>query len=301
MIYIFSGEDTYRMREKIQDLVGEYKKENGSGINLRFLDGKKMEFEELKNEVFGLSFFSERKLIIIEDAFLNKKFKEDFKTKGKDFLETDNIIVFFQQGKVLKSDILYAFLRKKSEVQEFDLLKEADLRKWALDSIKKFGGEIDSSSLDLLLQYVGNDLWRLNNEIQKLISFDKRITKENVDRLINSQFQLNIFNTIDAIAEKDKSRAIRLIKEHERKGESIFGILAMIANQFKNMMIVKSAPDYRKTSLHPFVARKSYYQSQKFSMEDLKRVYQEIMMIDMRLKTGGQDESIALETLILSI
>lgn len=289
------------MREKIQDLVGEYKKENGSGINLRFLDGKKMEFEELKNEVFGLSFFSERKLIIIEDAFLNKKFKEDFKTKGKDFLETDNIIVFFQQGKVLKSDILYAFLRKKSEVQEFDLLKEADLRKWALDSIKKFGGEIDSSSLDLLLQYVGNDLWRLNNEIQKLISFDKRITKENVDRLINSQFQLNIFNTIDAIAEKDKSRAIRLIKEHERKGESIFGILAMIANQFKNMMIVKSAPDYRKTSLHPFVARKSYYQSQKFSMEDLKRVYQEIMMIDMRLKTGGQDESIALETLILSI
>jgi len=301
MIILLYGKDTYRSKNRLNEIKKEFK--NESGINERFLDGKILTFEELKNEVLGLSFFNEKKLIIIENIFLNKNLKEEIKEKGKDFLDSENVIIFYEKDKVLKGDVLYSFIRKKATIEEFELLKEDELRKWVKEEITKNGGTISLKALDLLIEYIGSDLWRQHNEISKLIAYrDKEeITEKDVNLLINIQAETNIFSTVDALADKNKEKAIKLIKKHLDKGESVFGLLAMVAYQFKSMLIVKTAEDYRKTSLNPFVARKAFYQSEKFSFEDLKRIYGKILEIDSGIKTGKIDESIAIETLILEI
>ena len=300
MIILLYGKDTYRSKQRLNELKEEFK--NESGINERFLDAKNLTFEELKNEVLGLSFFNEKKLIIVENVFLNKTLKEEIKEKGKDFLTSENIIIFYEQGKILKADLLYSFIRKKGTIEEFNFLEEEELKNWVLNEIEKEGGMIGDSALNLLCEYAGNDLWRQKNEISKLIAFSKeKITEKEIKLLINIETELNIFNTVEAIANNDKGKAIRLIKKHLDKGESIFGILALISIQFKNMIIVKTAEDYRGTSLSPFLQRKSFYQSEKFSLEDLKRIYAKIVEIDISVKTGKIDEKIAIETLILNI
>ncbi|MDD3046513.1 MAG: DNA polymerase III subunit delta [Candidatus Pacebacteria bacterium] len=300
MIILLYGKDTYRSKQRLNELKQEFK--NESGINERFLDAKNLTFEELKNEVLGLSFFNEKKLIIVENVFLNKTLKEEIKEKGKDFLTSENIIIFYEQNKILKADLLYSFIRKKGTIEEFNFLEEEELKNWVLNEIEKEGGMIGDSALNLLCEYAGNDLWRQKNEISKLIAFSKeKITEKEIKLLINIETELNIFNTVEAIANNDKGKAIRLIKKHLDKGESIFGILALISIQFKNMIIVKTAEDYRRTSLSPFLQRKSFYQSEKFSLEDLKRIYAKIVEIDISVKTGKIDEKIAIETLILNI
>ena len=300
MIILLYGKDTYRSKQRLNELKQEFK--NESGINERFLDAKNLTFEELKNEVLGLSFFNEKKLIIVENVFLNKTLKEEIKEKGKDFLTSENIIIFYEQAKILKADLLYSFIRKKGTIEEFNFLEEEELKNWVLNEIEKEGGMIGDSALNLLCEYAGNDLWRQKNEISKLIAFSKeKITEKEIKLLINIETELNIFNTVEAIANNDKGKAIRLIKKHLDKGESIFGILALISIQFKNMIIVKTAEDYRRTLLSPFLQRKSFYQSEKFSLEDLKRIYAKIVEIDISVKTGKIDEKIAIETLILNI
>lgn len=300
MIILLYGKDTYRSKQRLNELKEEFK--NESGINERFLDAKNLTFEELKNEVLGLSFFNEKKLIIVENVFLNKTLKEEIKEKGKDFLTSENIIIFYEQNKILKADLLYSFIRKKGTIEEFNFLEEEELKNWVLNEIEKEGGMIGDSALNLLCEYAGNDLWRQKNEISKLIAFSKeKITEKEIKLLINIETELNIFNTVEAIANNDKGKAIRLIKKHLDKGESIFGILALISIQFKNMIIVKTAEDYRRTLLSPFLQRKSFYQSEKFSLEDLKRIYAKIVEIDISVKTGKIDEKIAIETLILNI
>ena len=300
MIILLYGKDTYRSKQRLNELKEEFK--NESGINERFLDAKNLTFEELKNEVLGLSFFNEKKLIIVENVFLNKTLKEEIKEKGKDFLTSENIIIFYEQAKILKADLLYSFIRKKGTIEEFNFLEEEELKNWVLNEIEKEGGMIGDSALNLLCEYAGNDLWRQKNEISKLIAFSKeKITEKEIKLLINIETELNIFNTVEAIANNDKGKAIRLIKKHLDKGESIFGILALISIQFKNMIIVKTAEDYRRTLLSPFLQRKSFYQSEKFSLEDLKRIYAKIVEIDISVKTGKIDEKIAIETLILNI
>ncbi|MDD4661725.1 MAG: DNA polymerase III subunit delta [Candidatus Pacebacteria bacterium] len=303
MIILIYGKDTYRSKKRLNELKEEFKLKNESGINERLLDGKNLFFDDLKNEVLGLSFFNEKKLIIIENVFLNKTLKEEIKEKGKDFLDSDNILIFYEQDKLLKGDVLYSFIRKKATIEEFNFLEGEELKKWAKKEISNLGGKISDKGLDLLCEYIGSDLWRQANEISKLVSYKQgeEITEDDVNLLVNVQTEINIFNTVDALADNDKEKAIRLIKKHLEKGESIFGLLALISNQFKNMIIVKTAEDYRKTSLHPFVQRKSFYQSQKFSLDDLKRIYAKILEIDLGVKTGKIDEKIAIETLILDI
>ncbi len=303
MIILIYGKDTYRSKARLSELREEYKLKNGSGINERFLDGKNLSFEDLKNEVLGLSFFNEKKLLIIENAFANKTLKENIKERGKELLDTENIIIFYEKDKLLKGDILYSFIRKKALIEEFDFLKEEELKKWIREEVVKNNGKISNVAVSLLFEYVGNDLWRQKNELHKLIAYKNKeeINEDDVNLLINVQAETNIFNTVDAIAEKDKELAIKLIKKHLDKGESVFGLLALISNQFKNMLIVKTAENYKNTSLHPFVQRKSFYQSQKFSLEDLKRIYNKILEIDSGIKTGKINEGIAIETLILEI
>lgn len=299
MIYFFYGKDTYRSKQKLNEVINEYKKEK-TGINLRILNGKNLTLEELKNEVFGVSMFNEKKLIVIENIFKNEKFKEDFKAEKKDFINSENIILFYEETKVLKKDILYAAIRTKAEIHEFELLDDEKLKTWIILKINKLKGEISKEAIDLLVQYVGNDLWRMENELHKLFFYQKEINVETVELFINKKTETDIFKTIDAIGENDKGKAIKLLKDHLEKGENVFMLLAMIANQFRNMMIVKTK-DYNETNLHPFVARKSYYQAKNFTLDELKEIYNKILEIDSGIKTGKVNEDLALEIFIAEI
>ena len=83
----------------------------------------------------------------------------------------------------------------------------------------------------------------------------------------------------------------------------------MINFQFRNIIAVKDLIEKNKpysvilqqTKLHPFVVKKSYWQAQKFSFPELKKIYQKIFQVDLAIKTGKIDSGLALDTLIAEI
>ncbi|MDD2547856.1 MAG: hypothetical protein PHO04_00005, partial [Candidatus Pacebacteria bacterium] len=283
--------DTYRSRERLNEIRESYNLKNKSGMNERFLDGKNLSFEEFRNEVLGLSFFNEKKLIIVQNVFSNRYLKEEI---AKSVFETENIIIFHEEGKVLKQDILYKFLIKvKAKIEEYNFLDGKDLEEWVKKEVLENKGTITQEAVGLLCDYIQSDLWRQKNEIQKLIAYNSNIDEKSVKLLVNINVELDIFKTVNAIARNDKANAIKLIRKHLEKGEAVFPMLALIARQFKLMLVYKvdgKAGFYGLSSL-----------AQKFSIEDLKRIYAKILEIDSKIKTGKIDEKMAIETLILEI
>ncbi|MDD2796724.1 MAG: DNA polymerase III subunit delta [Candidatus Pacebacteria bacterium] len=291
MIILIYGKDTYRSRERLNEIRESYNLKNKSGMNERFLDGKNLSFEEFRNEVLGLSFFNEKKLIIVQNVFSNRYLKEEI---AKSVFETENIIIFHEEGKVLKQDILYKFLIKvKAKIEEYNFLDGKDLEEWVKKEVLENKGTITQEAVGLLCDYIQSDLWRQKNEIQKLIAYNSNIDEKSVKLLVNINVELDIFKTVNAIARNDKANAIKLIRKHLEKGEAVFPMLALIARQFKLMLVYKvdgKAGFYGLSSL-----------AQKFSIEDLKRIYAKILEIDSKIKTGKIDEKMAIETLILEI
>ncbi len=300
MIILLYGEDTYREKKKVREIMEEHKQKHKSGLNLRYLEGKTTSFDDLRNEMLGISMFKEKKLIVVLDPLSNSKLKEELIEKGEAFISSDNVLLLVEQSKILKTDKLLKYLEKNGKVQEFELLTGVKLKNWVKKEIEEKEGKIGEAAIDKLIEYVNSDLWRMENEIGKLVNYSKDISEKNVELLVRPSHETNIFDTVDAIAVKDKRKAMNLIKSHIEKGESAIYILAMIASQMRNILSVKSGSS-GQMGMHPFVFRKTTYQAKNFNLEELKNIYARITQLDSEIKVGKIDQSIALDVLISEI
>jgi len=317
MIIFLYGPDTYRSRQKLNEIVEHYKKIHKSGLDLKLLDLKEKDFQDFKNEAQIASMFSEKKLLVLKNAFENFDFKEKISAEIEKFAKSEEVILFYEEE--IKKDKFFQTLKKFSEYQEFQLLDGERLKNWVKKEFKKYQAKIDSAVLEKLIEFVGNDLWQMANEIKKLVAYKTghnqittvtklcpEIEREDVELLVKSKIEIDIFKTIDAIAAKDKKRAIKLLKAHLEKGDSPLYLLSMINFQFRNLLIIKDLIEknlspYSFTNLHPYVIKKSISLLGKFSFSELKKIYQKIFEVDLDIKTGKIEPEMALDLLITEI
>ena len=321
MIIFLYGPDTFRSRQKLNEIIEHYKKIHKSGLNLARIDMENNTFEDFKNQIETTSMFKEKKLIILENAFSNQNFIEKFLKYKKSF--GDNIILFFEEEAVDTKNLLFKFLEKNSKSQEFNFLKGDSLENWIKKEFQKYKIEIVPKAIQILVDFVGNDLWQLSNEIKKLATYSsgagipskarykggEKIEVKDIELLVKPKIETGIFKTIDAISERKKNKALALIHQHLEKGDSPQYLLSMINFQFRNLLEVKdmverNRPYYiilKKSKLHPFIVKKSYQQAQKFTLQQLKKIYQRIFQVDLAIKTGKITPEVALDLLITEI
>jgi DNA polymerase-3 subunit delta len=310
MIIFLYGPDTYRSRQKLNEIVEHYKKIHKSGLNLKIFDLKEKNFENFKEEIQSLPMLAERKLIVLKNASLNKDFREKFLKGIRSFSNSKEIILFYEEGEI-PEDIFFNSLKKFGKFQEFKLLENWQLRNWLLKELANYRVKIEKMALEKLIEFVGNDLWRMENEIKKIVAFKNKgeINLKDVETLIRPKIEIDIFRTIDAIASKNKKIALKLIKAHLERGEKVSYLFSMIKYQFRNLLVIKDLierkiPFYRfseETKLHPFVIKKSIELARKFELSKLKMIYQKIFEIDLAIKSGKIEPEIALDLFVATI
>lgn len=314
MIIFLYGEDTFRSLKKLKEIVAHYQTIHPVGLDLRFFDCQKENFEDFRNQFRTKSMFKEKKLFVLQSSFSNTQFKKKFLENKQNFLKTQNTILFYEKGDVLTKDPFFVFLKKNSKSQQFNLLKLEGLDRWIKTELKNHQTEIEPAAIRLLIECTGSNLWQLSNELNKLISYKRSATNpiiltEDAKALTSSKIELNIFKTIDFLAEKKRAKAIVLIHEHLKRGDSPLYLLAMINFQFRNLLVVKDiyesgkniSAKLKRLKLHPFVVRKTIMLSEKFSLEELKKIYQKLFEIDLDIKTGKINPELALDLLIAQI
>lgn len=310
MIIFLYGPDTYRSSQKLNEIIGCYKKIHKSGLNLKYFDFKKDSFEDFRDAFKSRSMFAEKKLMILRNVFSNSNLEEKFEEWVEKLFQSKEVIVFYEE-KVDEKKSLFKVLKKYAKCQSFKLLKEKNLKNWVRREFKKYSTKIDGAALSLLLEFVGNNLWQMANEIKKLVNYKNKnkIEIKDIKTLVRPKIETDIFKTIDAIATKNKKRALLFIKKHLEKGDSPSYILAMINFQFRNLLIIRDLIDrgkspsaiLREANLHPFVIKKTYPLAKKFKLEELKKIHQRIFEADLGAKTGKIDPEAALEMLTVDI
>jgi len=319
MIIFIYGQDSYRSKKKLEEIIDGYKKVHKSGLNLIYFDAKEKDFNDLAGCFKINSMFDEKKLIILKNIFSDKNFQEEFLENIKKINDAKDIVVIHENEKVDERLKFFKTLKKEVKCQEFDFLSGATLKKWVSEEFSAQGGpasgwektRIESEAIDLLINFVGNDLWQLENEIKKLVYFKKGelIKNEDIELQIKSRIENDIFKTIECLASKDKKQSLIYLNKHLENGDNSLYLLSMIAYQFRNLLIIKELIDKKKpydviakkSGLHPFVVKKTFYLCSKFSMEQLKKIYQKIFQIDSDIKVGKIDPELALEMLVAQI
>ena len=124
------------------------------------------------------SFFSEKKLIIID---LNNDLDEDFENFLLSVLDKkeENTIIIFNFLSPDKRKKFYKNLVKISEIKEFDIKDENDIKKIILS---RFWNIIDDDAIDLIIKYKAKNIKKIFSEIEKLSIINNQIKKEDIEK-----------------------------------------------------------------------------------------------------------------------
>ena len=321
MLIFLYGADSFRSMQKLSDLKNNFLKKNDSGTDLSVLDyGETSTLQPLENIFSAQGLFSNKKLVIIKNSLLKgspDKQKEALTIiKNSSGLEkdADTIIIFHESGSPKKNGALYKHLFKVAKKQEFTELDGARLSEWALSYAKNISSEVSfsKSSLAMLLAATGSDLHILSSEIAKLINFKNsgEISDQDIKLLVKSRVDSTMFETIEALASGNKSKALSLFHEQITKGEDVFYILSMYTYQIRTLLKIGdffwqgmvSAPQIAQASgIHPYVVQKSLSQIRNLSEEKTKQMLRDLAEIDMNAKTGKVDPILAIDIFIVSI
>ncbi len=311
MIIFLYGQDSYRSKQKLDEIIAHYKKIRKSALNLIYIDAKATEFLDFYHHFKISPMFAEKKLVIVKNFFSNKIFQGNFLEEIKALESLKDVVVIYETEPADQRLKIFKVLTKECKCQEFTLLDNRNLKTWAQKEFEKLSQKTNIDALDLLLSYVGNDLWRLSGEIKKLADFKNGlpVKKDDVELLVRPKVEADIFKTIDSLAQKNKKQALYFVQKHLDNGDNALYILSMIAYQFKNLLLVKELQEkglmyssiVKKSGLHPFVVKKNYFACQQFSFEELKKVYHKVFQIDLDIKTGKVEPETALDLLVSSI
>lgn len=333
MIIFLYGEDTFRSRAKLNELKNKYIADvDAKGQSIIAINGEKADISEIVEAAAAPSLFVRKRLVIIENILNNKALhaqllellekisKQEEKTAGKD----DNIIIFYDEtgGQKPERNKLFNFLCKQKFVQQFKPFSNTETTNWIKQEVARRGGNISLRSANALAGLVGNDLWQISNDIDKLINYRKaqsrqlaegqeavEINNDDVAAMVRGKFDENIFALTDAISQKNKVAAIKLLEEELDNGLAGVYLIHMITRQFRILMQVKEATSLGQSArkianelkLHPFVVQKSVNQARNFSLEFLKSVFSYLIQLDRRQKTGQGDLRADLALMIAKI
>ena len=315
MIIFLYGKDSYRINQKIKEIIKGYEAKNPSGLNLINLDFAEDRLEDFFESVKSSSLIPEKKLIILKNIFKadSEALLEFLKSQNLNKRD-DVILIIVNFGDSDKGKLFEYLIKKPNQVQNFKPLKAYEVKSWAKQFSNSLGIDFTGEALDFLILNCGLDLWRLDREIKKLADFSavggspeggkiKRvISKPQVEELAVPSANYNIFRLTDALAKKNKKKALEALYIALDNGEKPTELLGLLAWQIRNLLRFKSNPDKSSDlKLHPFVLEKIRESAGFFSVDELKVILSKIIDLDLAFKTGGLNEKTALSLLIAEL
>lgn len=305
-VYLLYGQEDY-LRFLYRDKLREAILPPEDTMNYSYFEGKDIDLGEVESIADTVPFFSEQRLILIENSGLFKK-QNDF----ADYLKTmpDTTKIIFVEAEVDKRNKLFKAVKKLGMVAELNGLPEKDLKVWAAAYLKKNGKNITEQNLLYFFQKVGVDMKSLENEMDKLIAYsmdETIITREMLDEVCVEQTEGKIFQMIDAIGMKDQDQALRLYYDLLEVREKPMSILFLIIrhftilNQLKDLSRLGLAAGEvaSKVGIPPFTVRKYQSQVKNFKGKEIIRNLERCAQVEQEIKTGLLLDQIGVELLIV--
>lgn len=312
MLYFYYGEDTYSLKKKIKEIVDAFVKIEGSDFNVSTLLGNKISVQEFEKNVFTAPFLGSKRLIVLKNVLLECS---DLDVKKAISINLDkvpetSIVIFVEEGKPDKRESLFKNLSKLSTTKSYDQPTDLDIKRFIETTVSESNFKISSAANFQLGLYCGRDYWRIQNELQKLISYVKyqkrdTINEGDIVKLVDPVNNFMIFDLTDALADRNVKKAIKIYHSMLKGGEDEIKVFNMIIYHIRNMVLVNSISENnesliaKKTSLHPYVVKKIMISLRKFEQEKLHQLYKKLSETDWKIKTGFLDIGTALDLLLV--
>lgn len=307
-IYLLYGEERY-LKKQYTDRLKNALCGDDDEMNTHFYTGKDFAIGEIIDMAETLPFLASRRVFFISNSGL-------FKSGGEqmaEYLNQPNETSFFvfTESEIDKRSKLYKTVQSKGYVSEFAIQDENTLKRWIVGILNAENKKITDNTLQLLLTKTGTDMENIRMELEKLICYcmdNEVITEADVEAICTNRISNHIFDMINAIADRQPSRALQLYYDLLALKEPPMRILFLIARQYNMLLQVKELKSKgydnkvigSKIGVPPFIAGKYVAQASRFKTGDLRRSLQQCVESEEAIKTGRMNDIMSVEILIVS-
>lgn len=306
-VYLLFGEENY-LKKQYKDRLTKALISDGDTMNYAYYEGKGIDVKEIIDLSETMPFFSERRLIVIENSGFFKNATAELAEYMKEIPETTYFI--FVETELDKRGKMFKAVKDKGRIVELARQDEKTLVRWIYGNVKKEGKQIAESTIYYLLSKCGTDMENLQKEMEKLFCYTLNndvINMEDIDAICTTQITNEIFDMVNAVSEKKQKRALDRYYDLLALKEPAMRILYLLSRQFRLLMEVKemAGEGYdkktiaSKAGLHPYAVGKYIEQSRSFSQEELRKILEESVDIEERVKTGRLGDVLAVELFIV--
>jgi DNA polymerase-3 subunit delta len=210
-------------------------------------------------------------------------------------LKSTILVLAYKYKRIDKRKALARSIDKAGILFESAKLYDNQVPSWITTQIKNRGYQISPKACALLAEYLGADLGRIMNEIEKLvinIPEDSTISEEIIERNIGISKDYNVFELQNALGKMDVLRANRIITHFAAnpKQHPTVVVLTVLFNFFIKLMIYHQLKDKSRNnaasalSVHPFFVKDYSEAAANYSMRKLRTIIALFREYDLKVK-----------------
>lgn len=240
-VYWLEGEESFFIDKVVEYAEKKILTEQEASFNQTVLYGKDTDWSAIVNACMRYPMFSEKQVVIVKEAQQLKDIDKLATYISKPLLSTI-LVVAYKEKKIDSRTSFGKLLKAKTEFLSTKKLYDNQLPDWVESMIAGQGLKIGRKAKALLIDHIGNDLSRLTNEVTK-ISLNlkgKEITEDDIENFVGISKEFNVFELQDAFAQKNLSKAIRIIQYFAAnpKAGSIHYFLPVLYGFFSKLYVI---------------------------------------------------------------
>jgi DNA polymerase III subunit delta len=319
-VYFLQGEETFYI-----DAIADFIETNAltepeKGFNQVIVYGKDTTMATVLTHARRFPMMAERQVVIIKEAQDIQDLNKDIGPKLLlDYLSKpvpSTILVFCHKNKTLdKRKELGKKIDQLSVCLTTKKLYDNQLPEFAAEYAGQKNVQMEDRATIALAEYVGNDLHRLANEIDKLaIALPKgaAITAEHVMNQVGVSKEYNIFELQKAIIQRDPLLANKIVNyfESNTRKNPMIPVVAFLYSFFSKLLAASQMSDKTDKGLvsalkiSPYAARDYALALRQYPSEKIVHVISYLKDADLKLKgvnTGSDTEGQIFRELVYRI
>jgi DNA polymerase-3 subunit delta len=321
-VYLLHGEEPYYIDEVTEYIEKNVLTDAERGFNQTVLYGKDTDMATVLGAAKRYPMMSEYQVVIVKEAQDLKWAKEEGNSKEAEFVQSyfekplpsTILVLAYKHANFDKRKKIYKAITKSGLIFQSDVVRDYKLVPWIEEFVKNKGYKIDQQASALMAEYLGTDLSKIANEIDKLtlnISKEIVINTDLVQKNIGISKEYNVFELQKAIAVRDIVKCNRIINYFgsNPKANPMVMVLANLNGYFSKVLryhyLTNKADAASALGIPPFFVKdyetvaRNYNTGKVFQIISLLREY------DLKSKglnsSGNVDDAELLKELLFKI
>ncbi|HUU36772.1 MAG TPA: DNA polymerase III subunit delta [Candidatus Desulfaltia sp.] len=338
--YFFYGEEEYLAELFIRRLKQALITPDAQGFNIERFDLAGMRWADVIDTARTAPFFFSPWRIVVVKALEDNRERKDAKERRegsrklssldekiiREYLRSPasrTVLVVVIAGRVKKTHPLVRFFVSlpRSKVQSRDLkpLKAGILYDWMAKQLAALGKSATPAALSRLEEIVGNELRRIDQELQKLAVYTaerKMVDLDDVHQVCDWTRSFVEWDLTDALKKGDSRQSLVTLNRAFQEGEKPENVLRVLANFFRDLLLARLwlregrdrkeifsflKPQIKETfvKLYADEFRALFSLVDSLPLEELNWAIRELEKIDLLIKTSDSSAQTLIETFII--